>query len=93
MKEFLRDLDLFAVPVNLKYKGKSKFGTSVGGCLSLLLILLFTVYSGYTLHEMIVKPALQNNSVQLYFSYSDNTDVYNITTSNSTIAIHIKGIS
>ena len=90
MKEFLRDVDLFAVPVSLKYRGKSKFGTQVGGCLSLLIILLFSVYSGYTLYEMIVNPALQNNTIQQYFSNSDNTDVYNITTLNSTIAINVK---
>ena len=91
MQKFLRELDFFAVPVSLTYKGQRQFGTSVGGCFSLLLIILFTAYSVYTAHEMIVNPILKNSSEKLYFSYVDNTEAYEINTTNSTLAVKIAG--
>ena len=45
----VRNIDLFAVPVSLTYKGKKKFSTPCGGFFSLLIILAFLIYSGLTL--------------------------------------------
>ena len=76
----LRDLDLFAVPVGLTYRGRRKFGTFIGGFFSLFLILSFTGYAIYTLHQLIVNPTLKNNTERLYVSNSQNSELYNITT-------------
>ena len=87
----VRSLDLFAVPVSLTYKGKTRFSTLCGGFFSLIIILGFLAYSVMTLHELIVHPVLKSNAERVYFSASGNTDVFNITTKNATIAVAIAG--
>ena len=83
----VRNLDLFARPVSLSYKGKTKFSTFCGGCFSFVIILTFLTYSGLTLHGFIVNPVLKGFEEKMSFSYYDNTDPYNITTKNSTLAV------
>ena len=87
----VRGLDLFAVPVSLSYKGKTKFNTLCGGCFSLVFILSFLTYAGLTLRELIVDPVLKNYAEKRYFSYADNTNSYEIDTKDSTLGIYIEG--
>ena len=89
----IRDIDLFAIPVSLTYKGKRKFGTLAGGFFTILLAIGFIAYSVHTIRDMIENPELYNNTQKLYFSFSDNSEVYNISTKNSTLAIQIRAIS
>ena len=91
MLGLVRDLDLFAVPVSLTYKGKKRFSTLFGGCFSLVLILVFATYAALTLHKMIVNPTLKNNSTKMFFSLVDNPETYKIMTSNSTVAVRVTG--
>ena len=85
----IRDMDFFAVPVSLTYKGKMKFGTLLGGCVSLLFIMAFATYSALNLHELITRPVLQGNSEKLYYSLSNNKDEFSIMSKNSTLAVAI----
>ena len=82
-------MDFFAVPVSLTYKGKRKFGTAVGGCLSLLLILFFITYSVYTLYYMIAKPQFNDSTSKIYFDFATSDEEYNIATQDSTLAVAI----
>ena len=93
MLNFVRDMDLFAVQVSLTYKGMKQFNTLLGGCCSLLLILVLATYSAVTLHDLIAHPVLKNYSQHEFFSFASNTDMYNITTKNSTLAIMIEGLA
>lgn len=43
-KKLFRRLDLYAMPVSLRYKGEKKFYTNYGACTSLLIILLMLAY-------------------------------------------------
>ena len=89
----MRSLDLFAVPVSLTYKGQRQFTTLLGGFFSLLIILSFLVFTAVSLHTHIVSPDfLQGNSVMTYFAYEDNTKTFNISRSDSTVAIQILAI-
>ena len=56
----VRDQDLFAVPVSLTYKGKTKFNTLCGGCFSLVLILAFFTYAVVTLYDLLTDPVVNN---------------------------------
>ena len=56
----VRDQDLFAVPVSLTYKGKTKFNTLCGGCFSLVLILAFFTYAVVTLYDLLTDPVVHN---------------------------------
>ena len=87
----VRNLDLFAVPVSLTYKGRSKFSTLLGGCFSLIIILVFLVYAVWLLQDLIFNPILKSNAELIYFSNSDNTEAYNITTRNATPAVLVSG--
>ena len=57
----VRDFDLFAVPVSLTYKGKTKFSTLCGGCFSFLIILSFVTYAVVSLYFEITSPVLTGN--------------------------------
>ena len=87
----LRKIDLFAVPISLTYKGEKKFSTRIGGCLSLILLLGFVAYSIVTLYDLINNPYLQENPETLYHSILENTEAYNVTTNNSTLAVLLQG--
>ena len=89
--DYLRKIDLFAVPISLTYKGEKKFSTRIGGCFSLLLILGFIAYSITSLYHLIKNPYLQNNPESLYVSMLENSEAYNVTTSNSTLAVLLQG--
>ena len=54
----VRQLDLFAVPVQLTYKGQKGFNTLLGGFTSLVLIVILLTYSVVTLYTLIVDPVL-----------------------------------
>ena len=56
----VRDQDLFAVPVSLTYKGKTKFNTLCGGCFSLVIILAFFTYAVVTLINLLKNPVVNN---------------------------------
>ena len=87
----VRDLDLFAVPVSLTYKGKTRFSTLCGGCLSFVIILTFVTYAVVSLYQEITSPVLTGNVQKTYFSWSDNEEFYNITTLDSTLAVRVDG--
>lgn len=44
IKSLVRDLDLYAKPVNFRFRGREKFQTLWGGCLSCIIILVLTVF-------------------------------------------------
>ena len=44
--KFLKSYDFFSVPVYLTYKGRKEFSTVHGGVCSMLLSILFLVYTG-----------------------------------------------
>ena len=43
------------------------------------------------MHLFITKPELEGNAEIRYFSRSENTEFYNITTGDSTLAVQING--
>ena len=47
--DFVRQQDLFGVPVQLTYKGQRRFKSIIGGCLSIMFVVaalvIFIVYS------------------------------------------------
>lgn len=90
-KSTVRNLDLFAVPVSLTYKGKTKFNTLCGGFFSLLIILVFVAYAGLDMYTLIAHPVLRSSSEKLIVSSIINTDAFNIDPKVSTLAVQISG--
>lgn len=52
ISDFLSRVDLFGVPVTLNYRGKEKFTTMCGGCVSLI---LFVVFMGIFTYDMVTE--------------------------------------
>ena len=52
----IRRSDLFAIPVQLTYKGSKAFNTMVGGCFSIALILAFMSIFAVDIHRGITNP-------------------------------------
>lgn len=50
----LRDLDLFAEPVQLKFNSKSTYKTTVGGCVSIIFLIVSTFIIAAFLKSLIV---------------------------------------
>lgn len=85
----MRSLDFFAVPVSLTYKGQKSFKTFVGGCISLLLLIVCVTHATISLYVYITDPKLSNSSETIYFSQAENNETYNIATVNSTTAVRV----
>ena len=82
----IRGLDFFAVPVQLTYKGQKSFNTLLGGCCSLLIILVFLTYAIIDLHELIKNPILTGVNYEYYTPRAENTKKYDILTNDFTMA-------
>ena len=53
-KADFRMLDLYALPITLRYKNQKKFYTNYGACSSLVLIIIVFGYLGICFHEMML---------------------------------------
>ena len=76
---FVRKLDLFAVRVQLSYKGQRAFNTATGGCISLLLVLSFLSYAAYELHRNLNSPELHSSQE---FRFEQLNDDFYLNTKN-----------
>ena len=90
---WVRGIDIFAVPVLLTYKGQKAFNTLLGGFFTLFLIVSFLSYSGIQLYEMIAYPDQWSTTEASYFSYQDNNIRQNMNTKNSTLAVWVQGLN
>lgn len=86
----LESFDLFAQPVTLTFKGKRSFGTLIGGCLSLVIVLAFAAYSAVYMKKLITEPVFHLYEQKNFFEQSEELDsAFNLTTKNSTVAVYI----
>ena len=54
--DFVKRQDLFAVPVQLTYKGERGFTTFCGGCCSIMFVLIvMSLFAAYS-HNFIIEP-------------------------------------
>ena len=52
----IKSQDLFAIPVQLTYRGEKGFNTFCGGCISVLLIAGLSTYFALSLHNLYMNP-------------------------------------
>jgi len=55
VKRKFRLLDLYALPITLRYKGEKKFYTNFGALTSLFIILLVMTMAGYEFNDVLKK--------------------------------------
>ena len=56
MLNWIREKDIFGVPVQLTYKGSSSYTTLVGGVSSIIFIVSFATYAIWTFHTSYFEP-------------------------------------
>ena len=83
---FVRKLDLFAVRVQLSYKGQRFFRTAFGGCISLLLVLSFIFVVAFELNRSLMSPVLYSS---IGFNYKSLDEQFLVPTKSSTVAVQI----
>lgn len=78
IRQFVEDLDFYAMPVTMSIRGKDKFRTLLGGVISLILILFIISVFGYKLNDMINRNLTQikkNTLVSVSNSYLPPLDL------------------
>ena len=89
--DLIRQQDLFAIPVQLNYKGRRSFTTFIGGCCSILLVLSTIALFIYSSIDFFSDPRFSSNSSVSYITYSNETEPYTMETNKTTMAVRIKG--
>ena len=87
VRNFLRERDLFGVPVNLTFRGRSEFQTQLGGCCSLLLILFAMCYFAFYLKYYIEKPGFTSSYDMDYTAYQTDGKIFSLNTTQQTVAV------
>ena len=59
LQQTIKSQDLFAVPVQLTYKGERAFNTFCGGCISVILIPILIAYSIFGFYDAYEHPNYQ----------------------------------
>ena len=54
--DFVRELDFFAIPVQLTYKGNKEFNSAIGGLCSILFCLAVVIAMAVRINEIKVNP-------------------------------------
>ena len=55
-QDLLKKLDLFGAPIMLTYRGETKFKTACGGCVSIILTLVFLAIFAFEIYHPLVNP-------------------------------------
>ena len=74
LSEFVRDQDIFAVPVSLTYMGKSSHRTKIGGCVTILLAIAISISFAIQADQVFNNPIFYN--LPSVNSYGDKSDIH-----------------
>lgn len=64
--DFIRAGDMFGIPVTLNYRGNTHYNTFMGGCMSIILYLIFGVFFVILLWRMVSKSNVITNQNERY---------------------------
>ena len=56
IRSTIKSQDMFAVPVQLSYRGAKSFNTVCGGLASIFLVLFLIAYFAFEMHQAYTKP-------------------------------------
>ena len=73
----LKDFDTFAETIQFTFRGDTHFATSVGGCMSLLCILIFSVLCIMKTHSLILKEDQELSMIESDQNYQ-SFDLYEL---------------
>ena len=76
--DFVKRQDLFAVPVQLTYKGERGFSSCIGGCCSIIFVLTAVALFAYYSLQFHRDPQFSTSESVSYITYSTHNDVYSL---------------
>ena len=86
----IRNVDIYGKPVQLSYKGKEKYKTSLGGFFSILILLLLLSIFLYKLQLMILRKNTQIKKNSLIYVSNEYSPPENLSAKNITFAFKLK---
>ena len=76
MTQTLKNIDLYGEPINLSYKGNSKYNTHLGGFVSLLVIVILGLYGVFNLYRLVVKGGTSTNTDIVFIDLQSASEVF-----------------
>ena len=87
--DFVKRQDLFAIPVQMTYKGERGFSSFIGGCCSIVFVLIVMALFGVYTHDFYMNPQFSSSASVSYITYDENTLPYYLPAKRSTMAINL----
>jgi len=81
----VKSQDLFGVPVQLTYRGARSFSSVIGGCLSILMVLVFAVAFILMFHQIYTEPQWKSTPE----TYNFGNELFTLRPQQATLAIQI----
>ena len=78
--KYVRSQDQFAIPVKLTYKGHRQFTTLMGGCCTIMMLLIICSMFAYSSMMHLKLPKFEQSASNSYLSYNNNELNYNMAT-------------
>ena len=69
----IKSQDMFAIPVQLNYRGQTNYNTFCGGCISIILVISLTCIFGVELSRLYHEPDFQQYPPRYNFSNNRTT--------------------
>ena len=82
MKNKIKQCDVFSQPVELSYKGQTKYSTFIGGCASLIIIIVMVIYATSLLIALVYRSETRKSKNTIVQDLSDSPPVYNVDKNN-----------
>ena len=83
---FLKNLDIYAKPITMTYKGNEKFRSKFGGFISLMILLFIVFIFSYKMSQMIKRSKTQVKKNTLVFASNEYISPESLSSKNITIA-------
>jgi len=83
---FLKNLDIYAKPITMTYRGKEKFRSRFGGIISLIILMVITFIFAYKMKEMVNRTKSQVKKNTLIKASNSYSPPENLVSKNITIA-------
>ena len=89
IQEAIIAADLLGSPVNLTYKGRSKFKTFCGGCTTIILFLIITGYMIDMINVLFNEPIYNSFEVTDVIPYQSNDESFHVDTGSTMLAVQL----
>ena len=84
-------MDTFGEPVTLSYKGETKYTTSLGATITLIIYIIIAIYAGYLLYLFFMDVSTETQSDTIFLQLNDVDEITPFGTYDFDININVGG--